>query len=93
MQFIFNVIFLFITLSKTTDSGSLQAISKKLKKKGFLAGSVTVILKRNLVTLYFMVLGFFYLTGAILILNIIGGIGMLIFSFISLIKLKIKPAS
>lgn len=90
--YILNVIFLFITLSKTTDSGSLQAISKNLKKKGFLAGSVTVILKRNLVTLYFIIPGFFYYTGAILVLNIIGGIGMLIFSFASLIRLMIKPA-
>lgn len=86
--YVLNVVFLFITLSKTTDSGSLQAISKELKKKGFLAGFVTVALKRNLVTLYFMVLGFFYLTGTILVLNIAGGLGMLAFSFITLAKLK-----
>ncbi|PKL35091.1 MAG: hypothetical protein CVV44_23485 [Spirochaetae bacterium HGW-Spirochaetae-1] len=85
--YILNVLFLFLTLSKTTDSGSLQAISKELKKKGLLVEIVTVALKRNLVTLYFMVLGFFYLTGTILVINIIGGIGMLIFSFVTLFKL------
>jgi len=47
-----------------------------------------VALKRNLVTLYFMVLGFFYLTGTILVLNIAGGLGMLAFSVITLAKLK-----
>jgi phosphatidylglycerophosphate synthase len=87
--YILNVLFLFLTLSKTTDSGSLQAISKELKKKGALAGFFTVALKRNLVTLYFMVLGFFYLTGTILAINIIGGIGMLAFSFKTLLKKEI----
>jgi hypothetical protein len=79
-----NVGFLFLTLSKTTDSWSLQAISKEVKEKGRMAAFFTVALKRNLVTLYFMILGFFYLTGRILVINIIGGIGMLVSSFITL---------
>ena len=88
--YILNILFLFRTLSQTTDSGSLQAISNEIKKKGLLAKIVAVALKRNLVTLYFMVLGFFYLTGTILIVNIIGGIGMLVFSIVTLLKLRIN---
>jgi len=88
--YILNILFLFRTLSKTTDSGSLQAISNEVKKKGLLAKIVAIALKRNLVTLYFMILGFFYLTGTILVINIVGGIGMLVFSVVTLLKLRKK---
>jgi phosphatidylglycerophosphate synthase len=84
--YVLAVLMLFMTLYKTTSSGSLQALSKEVQKSGALAKFVTVALKRNLVTLYFMILGFFYLTQTLLILNIAGGLGLMSYSVISLIK-------
>lgn len=84
--YILAVIFLFITLFKTTTSGSLQAISKEVQKTGPVAKFFAVGLKRNLVTLYFVILGFFYLTEAILVLNILGGLGLFVYSIVTLLK-------
>jgi phosphatidylglycerophosphate synthase len=77
---------LFITLFKTTSSGSLQTITREVQKRGALAIFVTTMMKRNIVTPILVIIGFFYLTKVILILNIIAGAGLMIFSVISLIK-------
>lgn len=86
--YVLAVTFLLITLLKSTDSGSLQTINREIQQKGKIAKFTAIAVKRNLVTLYFMILGFFYFTQTILVLSIIGGLGMLIFSVISLAKSK-----
>lgn len=87
-SYVIAVGLLLFTLFKSTDSGSLQTINKDIQKKGRVARFFAIAMKRNLITIYFMVLGFFYFTQTILILNIIGGIGLIIFSLNSLLKSK-----
>lgn len=84
--YVLAVFSLFFTLFKTTSSGSLQTITREVGKKGALLKFFSTLLKRNIVTPILMVLGFFYLTQTILILNIIAGAGLMIFSIVSLIK-------
>ncbi len=84
--YVLAVMSLFITLFKTTSSGSLQTITREVQKQGPVAKFFAIALKRNIVTVEFMVLGFFFFTQAILVLNIIGGLGLLAFSGVSLIK-------
>jgi len=84
--YVLAVFSLFFTLFKTTSSGSLQTITREVGKKGALLKFFSTLLKRNIVTPILMVLGFFYLTQTILILNIIAGFGLMVFSIVSLIK-------
>jgi phosphatidylglycerophosphate synthase len=84
--YVLAIVSLFLTLYKTSSSGSLQTITREVGSKGAAAKFVTTLLKRNVVTPILMVLGFFYLTQTILILNIIAGVGLMIFSIVSLIK-------
>ena len=84
--YVLAIVSLFFTLYKTSSSGSLQTITRKVEKRGSAAKFVTTLMKRNVVTPILMVLGFFYLTQTILVLNIIAGLGLMIFSIITLIK-------
>jgi len=84
--YILAVASLFMTLFKTTSSGSLQTITREVQKRGAFAKFVTTMMKRNIVTPILVVIGFFFLTEVILVLNIIAGAGLMIFSVISLIK-------
>lgn len=82
------VLLLFVTLMKVSSSGSLNVINRDFKKKGKLASFLAVLLKRNVVTLIFVFLGFFYLTRTLLFLNIIGCLGLIIFSLNLIVRSK-----
>jgi len=84
--YVLAVVSLFTTLFMTTSSGSLQTITREVQKKGAAAKFFAVLMKRNVVTPILMVLGFFYLTRTILVLNIIAGLGLMTFSGVSLVK-------
>ena len=91
--YVLAVTSLFLTLYKTTTSGSLQTITKEVQKKGGILKFFTILMKRNIVTPILVVIGFFYCTQLILVLNIIGGFGLMVFSTISLIKASRKQVN
>jgi phosphatidylglycerophosphate synthase len=84
--YLLAVALLFITLIKSSNSGSLNTINRKFKKNGKIASFIAVILKRNVVTLVYVILGFFYLTRTLLIVNMIGCFALVVFSIINIIK-------
>ena len=86
--YVLAVVSLFLTLFNTTSSGSLQTITREVQKRGAVAKFVTTMMKRNIVTPILVILGFFYLTQTILVLNIIAGLGLMVFSIVSLVKAK-----
>ena len=88
VAYLIAIAMMFITLMKFSDSGSLAVINADIRKKGKVANFFAVLLKRNVVTLVFMVLGFFYLTRTLLFLNMAGCIGLMIFSISMMSKLR-----
>ncbi len=86
-----SILGMLLALKRHETSGSLNVLNRKFKKDGgSLKRLAAVVMKRNSVTILFVLMGFFHLTQSILWASIIGSMGLIIFSTAKLSKRPVE---